>query len=198
MQKSLTTKKKELVKLSKALNKAHAKSDALWKQYSILQEEILNQEIQSIVDTKGLTPASILELDHSNMPIEWYRKIDRWFWDNYATKGVGKGGYWTESGTSPLGQLALQLKLDQNLPLERQKGILDFLPYIKPFARGAKVINIFEHTCSEFSSWSLEIYDDKIALFRNRTSDKEFKNLNEALIYVYQYLPYELKKRDDD
>lgn len=187
---NLAEKEAELVVLNKQWEEAEQQISAIATRANALKEEINNQKLTTLIGDKPITPEIFMSLDWNLVTFKWFQVLDQWFRDNYRNKGLYKGTVWSETD-----QVALQVMFDQNYPLDDQLGILDFLPFIKPTKKGAKLVGIFEHTCSQYASWMLEIFEDRVELIRTRWTDRKFKDLQEALHYVYQHHPYKLKEK---
>ncbi len=186
---NLAAKEIRLNKLMTEWLKAEKHLSKIAKQATKLREEILDAKITAAIQDNKITPQNFLDQDWNHIPKKWYDAFRKWFQENYHQKGLYPSGVWTETQ-----QAAIQIKLDQNFPLEEQMGILDFLPHVKPNKEGAKLFGIFEHTCSEYAVWQLEIHPKVVKLIRSRTLDREFKTLNDAVKHIYQFHPYEMKR----
>lgn len=138
-----------------------------------------------------LTVESVMALDYSTLRGKAYDAVQKWFADNYYERGVYPSGY--RVGT---GQVALHVMFDQNRKFEKQLGILDFLPYIKPIDGiledrygKVKLINILAHV-----GLFIVVTDQGQALLTNTSYEQEkFLNIEACLEYVYTNFPYVLK-----
>lgn len=110
--------------------------------------------------------------------------------------GLVGGGYYPETG-----QTAITVRLTKNkdeFTEKAYKGLCILLPHLKPYQKDSKSIriNIFEHTLSKHTSYSLHILGNfpdakcEIRTF-NRFVQQSFNNLKDALDYIQKNLYYQ-------
>jgi hypothetical protein len=102
-------------------------------------------------------------------------------------------GVWMQTG-----QGAVRIALVRSKPA-KTKAVFDslslLLPHIMPDSEGLRWIDIFEHTLSEYCSWTLGVVGDnensKTLLLRNGREYAAFPNLMAALEYCQENHYYE-------
>ena len=121
---------------------------------------------------------------------------------NERKRQLDKLGLWSSGYFPSTGQTALKLILNRN-DFERTKkayqGLCLLLPHLKPYEEGKKdiIIGIMELTLSEYTSYSLHIYDKKptsrceIKTHYGSVIEK-FDNLMDSLKYIQMELYYDL------
>lgn len=158
-----------------------------------------------------LTPEKVLTTNYQIFEgTENYQALQKFM---HQFKFVRCEGYNPESGLK-----ALRIQLSQKVDLNSQLAELNqFLPYVSKvdfnkidkygrlsYPEGmegqVRVVSIFEHTCSEYGSYSLLVGDNDVAsLFMIRYhSPRILKTLplNEMIAYIRTNHPYELKSDD--
>lgn len=119
---------------------------------------------------------------------ERYKAREKYWRD----KGLWNSGYFPE-----LNQVNLQMMLykgkDDNLE-QTISTLEEVIPMLKVH-KGVKRLDIFEHTCSENGSWSVEItdtsYDLILHCYHRKSVNKSFDSLRALVQYVQQYHYYE-------
>jgi CHAD domain-containing protein len=159
------------------------------------RKELISNGLNNVLD--NLTPEKFMAIrDLNSLTSEAYDKMRKWFSDNYDKRGLKRGGYNIKTG-----QTVLEICLDQNIPLTKQLGILDFLPYIEPckFRESEDLhcyIDIFEHTLSEHASYSLRTNPEKTRFWVQSHYGhiySESTDLIKAMTYIYEHMYYKAK-----
>ena len=103
------------------------------------------------------------------------------------------GGYWTDTN-----QTTISIALTKHDNAKTQKvfeSICAVLPFILPTKESLRRIDIFEHTLSEYCSWSFGTYGtsatDEWVLLRNGKDEEKFPSLMEILKYIQHRLYYQ-------
>jgi hypothetical protein len=166
-------------------------------------EEILRGRVVSNILSEPLTVKKIMSVNYlaegRHIYMKDSRRLSLWCLNNYTKRGVFL------SNINPInGQRMPQIAMDQNQPFEDQLGILDFIPFIEKCYSDrwrmpeGKVIDIFEHTCSEYMCIYLVIVatnDVQLWDTRHRSRCLErFKSYRAALKFIYQQHPYIVKE----
>lgn len=110
----------------------------------------------------------------------------------WRDKGLYQSGYFPE-----LNQVNLQMMLykgEQDNLEQTINTLEEVLPLLKVH-NGVKRLDIFEHTCSENGSWSVEVtdttYDLILHYYHRKSVNKSFDSLRALVQYVQQYHYYE-------
>lgn len=175
--------------------------DALLKERELLQAQIkplrerLSQTYDEVMDLKT-------QIDNEKLENSSKKEIDFEFilkFEEFETRpmrqererqikllGLDLGGYFLDTL-----QNAIHIGLHEDNDI-RTKLIHDSLqkviPYIKPSPEhNLKVIDLDEHTLSEFCNWTLGINDGEFHLLRNNRISKSFSSLIELLKYCQKY-----------
>lgn len=149
---------------------------------SILEKKLLKHFGSEITVQKIMTWAPWWAITDS-CPGQWHKKLTKWLENNYLHKGVVYSGYRPDTE-----QVAVRIRLNQNISLESQLGILDFIPHIKVDSNGCRTIGVSEQSLS--GGVELQIHpSDKVDLLVNRRTITFFDNINEALDLVYKSFP---------
>lgn len=123
------------------------------------------------------TLENVMNLDpHNDWGMEFYYDCQKFFRDNF--KYISSSGYFVETNQNVI---RLCIYKNSNLSLV-EKEILLVLPFIKPI-NDNKVISIFEHTLSEFGSYSL-IINDEYHIQKTTYGREEIIFTSESLIKV--------------
>lgn len=138
-----------------------------------------------------MTPAQEMEyflFEDGSVSGERYKAREKYWRD----KGLWNSGYFPE-----LNQVNLQMMLYKGEQDNLEKTIStleEVLPLLKVH-NGVKRLDIFEHTCSENGSWSVEItdtsYDLILHYYHRKSVNKSFDTLRALVQYVQQYHYYE-------
>lgn len=128
---------------------------------------------------------------------ERYKAREKYWRD----KGLWNSGYHPE-----IQQVNLQMMLykgEQDNLEQTINTLEEVLPLLKVH-NGVKRLDIFEHTCSENGSWSVEITDTSFDLilhyYHRKSVNKSFDSLRALVQYVQQYHYYEssVDNEEDD
>lgn len=138
-----------------------------------------------------MTPEQKMEyflFEDGSVSGERYKSREKYWRD----KGLWNSGYFPE-----LNQVNLQMMLYKGEQDNLEKTIStleEVLPLLKVH-NGVKRLDIFEHTCSENGSWSVEItdtsYDLILHYYHRKSVNKSFDTLRALVQYVQQYHYYE-------
>lgn len=138
-----------------------------------------------------MTPIQEMEyflFEDGSVSGERYKAREKYWRD----KGLWNSGYFPE-----LNQVNLQMMLYKGEQDNLEKTIStleEVLPLLKVH-NGVKRLDIFEHTCSENGSWSVEItdtsYDLILHYYHRKSVNKSFDTLRALVQYVQQYHYYE-------
>lgn len=187
---SLEEKRKPLYTERDALNDKIVK---LSKQIEKLREQKEKEQL-----SQPMTPTQEMEyflFEDGRVSGERYKAREKYWRD----KGLWNSGYFPE-----LNQVNLQMMLYKGKEdnLEQTISTLEeVIPMIKVH-KGVKRLDIFEHTCSEDGSWSLEITDTSYDLilhrYHRKSTEKSFDNLRALVEYVQEHHYYESSVASDD
>lgn len=139
----------------------------------------------------------------------WYKMISE-FLDKLTWGGVLNGLYRSGANPDAGGQALFQLKLDQNHPIDEQKGLLVLLPLVNA-VEGWKRVGLFEHNgggrffiriSEDGETAEIWTHNDYHYVHEYGADSKHYKasftgTVEELLAYVYERHPYELKKGSD-
>lgn len=176
------------------------KRKPLYAEREVLGEKInkLSKQIEKLRNEKEkeqmkqpMTPAQEMEyflFEDGSVSGERYKAREKYWQD----KGLWHSGYFSE-----LQQVNLQMMLykgeQDNLELTIST-LEEVIPMLKVH-NGVKRLDIFEHTCSENGSWSVEIsdtsYDLILHYYQRKSVNKSFDSLRDLVQYVQQYHYYE-------
>ena len=190
-------------RLRKAINIVENQQTEVWKlveAWATVKTKLQNALYELEAKEPGeITIEKIMSLDWGNVHGPYYKKLEKFL---QQFRGISCGGYYPETN-----QLSVRVAFDQNKDLKDQLDIMRFIPFIKPIKHNkftqvgissSKVISIFENTLSEHGSYDLHITDDKIYCtcisYRHPMIEETFTSIEDALKYVYDNHPYELRK----
>ena len=111
----------------------------------------------------------------------------------FKNLGLETSGYFPKTGQRRV-RVSLIRGCDKSLE-GTLSGLNKVLPFIKPID-GEKLISIFEHTLSEYGSYSIAIsnsYDVVKHTYGRKSVEKSFNSLLDCLKYVQYVHYYELK-----
>lgn len=216
---------KAIEKIEKELKELRAREEQLCKQWSSLMGGDLEKRMSALfpdgITLEGIFQVSWDELGNRGYGKDWYKKIadylntlQRGTWDAQKGEFVGErpllGLY--QTGYNPdTDQVAFSVQMDQNVPLDKQLGLLRILPLVKAH-NGWKLFHIFEHSCSEYESYLFRVSEDhrkaEVWTARDLKYATEYKDtrrkpvgvfegknaVKAALTFIRQRLPYELVK----
>jgi hypothetical protein len=201
------TRTEEIEKEVKALSE---KQKVLWaERKSIKDKEVDNRIAPLLSDPKAITLKTAMSINmHSlgnGIGSKWWKVLDIYF-NELTIKGeILEGLYREGSNPDAEGQAYFDVKLDQNRPIDNQRGLFKVLPYIKSHL-GIKRFGIFEHTCSQYGSYSLRITEDHkeatvVRVTYGRPTETFKGSVEKAFQHIYEYLPYEVldtEKEEDE
>lgn len=184
-----------------AIQELKDKRAPLYTERDVLTDKImkLSKKIEKLRGEKEkeqmkqpMTPEQEMEyflFEDGNVSGERYKAREKY----WREKSLYSSGYFAE-----VEQVSLQMMLykgeGDNLK-ETIETLEKVIPLLKVHADGVKRLDIFEHTCSENGSWSVEISETSFDLIVHRwhrkTVDKSFDNLRDLVEYVQQYHYYE-------
>lgn len=157
----------------------------------VSQIEKLRNEKEKEQMKQPMTPTQEMEyflFEDGSVSGERYKAREKYWQD----KGLWHSGYHSE-----IQQVNLQMMLykGEKDNLEQTiRTLEEVLPLLKVH-KGVKRLDIFEHTCSENGSWSVEITDASFDLilhyYHRKSVNKSFDNLRALVQYVQQYHYYE-------
>lgn len=114
-------------------------------------------------------------------------------------------GFWHSGYLPDVEQINLQMMLYKGEKDNLEKTITsleEVLPLLKVNAHGLKRLDIFEHTCSEHGSYSVEItdksYDLIVHRYHRKSTVKSFDNLRSLVEYVQEHHYYESSIDSDE
>lgn len=170
----------KIVKLSKQIEKLRGKKE----------KEQMKQP---------MTPIQKMEyflFEDGSVSGDRYKAREKYWQD----KGLWHSGYFPETQQINL-KMMLYKGVKDNLE-QTISSLEDVLPLIKVHD-GVKRLDIFEHTCSEHGSWSVEIsdksYDLIVHRWHRKSTEKTFTNLCDLVKYVQEFHYYESSyEREDD
>ena len=164
------------------LDKTHeeylSKIDQIVKAKKSLEEEIETLELSEIAPNLEW----IMNLDYFNLGSLKYKAVQKVLGElNF--KHLCQSGGWNETN-----QIAFKINLEKNADLEdAELEVEKVLPLIKPF-EGKKWFGVFEHTLSEYGSYHVWFYSDKIELARTSYGHTEvlktFTEIADLLAYI--------------
>lgn len=189
--KDLSEKRSKLCKDRDSLN---AKIAKLSKRLETCRESKEKEQVNT-----PMTPEQEMEyflFEDGDVSGERYKAREKYWRDN----SLYSSGYFAE-----VEQVSLKMMLykgeGDNLK-ETIETLEKVIPLLKVHSDGVKRLDIFEHTCSEHGSWSVEISEDSFDLIVHRwhrkTVDKSFDNLKDLVEYVQQYHYYESSTDSED
>lgn len=162
----------KIVKLSKQIEKLRGQKE----------EEQMKQP---------MTPVQEMEyflFEDGSVSGERYKAREKYWRD----KGLYSSGYYPE-----LEQVSVKLMMykgEQDNLEQTISTLEEVIPLLK-IHDGVKRLDIFEHTCSENGSWSVEItdtsYDLILHYYHRKSVNKSFDTLRALVQYVQQYHYYE-------
>ena len=191
-----------------AIQELKDKRDPLYKERDALTDKImkLSKKIEKLRSDKEkeqmkqpMTPEEEMKyflFEDGSVSGERYKAREKYWRDN----SLYSSGYFAE-----VEQVSLKMMLykgeGDNLK-ETIETLEKVIPLLKVHSDGVKRLDIFEHTCSEHGSWSVEISEDSFDLIVHRwhrkTVDKSFDNLQDLVEYVQQYHYYESSIDSED
>jgi hypothetical protein len=183
---------KKEIELGEKLTAINKEQNKIYKAYAKEVKARKNAEFEEYFKD-GFNCKTVMSFpasDVDNVDDSWYKKIEKFFNDNY--KYVKHSGYNPETN-----QDYLQVWLYKNTPVEKQMELKDFIPYIKPSKDGWKHVGIFDSGCSEYDTYSLHIKDNKYKIVGARgyyKVSKEgivFDTLEKAMDYIRLNLYYQ-------
>jgi hypothetical protein len=179
----------QIAPLDEQISTLRSQIEALHKP---LRDEI---EVQEHIASGGIDPKFMLIGDVGSMVKhrEQERQYLKLFGGYY---GCVASGYFTETGQKVV-RVAM-IKGNERHTQMVLRGLEFLLPHILPHpSDGSKLVDIFEHTLSEYSSLYLHVFDDRVELrdhrgYRRKGDPlKTFGDLSEALRYVANHHWYE-------
>jgi|APSaa5957512622_1039677.scaffolds.fasta_scaffold02744_12 hypothetical protein len=191
--------KKELKVLQDRLVKHEAEFAVLRKKYNGkcsyvvgLRKKVLNLEYDYLFED-GITIEKIMSINWTTFQGKWQKIIVDWLYKNYPN--VHQGGYVVQTK-----QLCVGVKFDQNKPFEEQlgvgeRGIVDFIPFVRANGEGMQYINVFESSLSRYGTYSIELYphpeDARLVLINgSRKSTIYEAEIMDVFRYAYDNHPY--------
>lgn len=171
----------------------YAERDALTDKIVKLTKQIekLRGQKEKEQMSQPMTPAQEMEyflFEDGRVSGERYKAREK-YWRN---KGLWRSGYFPE-----LSQVNLRIMLykgEQDNLEQTISALEEVLPLLKVH-NGVKRLDIFEHTCSENGSWSVEItdtsYDLILHYYHRKSVNKSFDTLRALVQYIQQYHYYE-------
>lgn len=155
------------------------------------QIEKLREQKEKEQMSKPMTPVQKMEyflFEDGSVSGERYKAREKYWRD----KGLWNSGYHSE-----IQQVNLQMMLYKGEQDNLEKTIStleEVIPLLKVY-NGVKRLDIFEHTCSENGSWSVEItdtsYDLILHYYHRKSVNKSFDSLRALVQYVQQFHYYE-------
>ena len=170
----------------------YAERDALTDKIMKLSKRIekLRSEKEKEQMKQPMTPEEEMKyflFEDGSVSGERYKAREKYWID----KGLWQSGYFPE-----IEQVNIKLMLykgEKDNLVQTVSVLEQVIPLLKP-CKGVKRLGIFEHTCSEDGSWSVEISENSFDLIVHRwhrkTVDKSFDNLQDLVEYVQQYHYY--------
>ena len=183
----------KIVALEEKRKPLYAERDALGEKISKLSKQIekLRNEKEKEQMKQPMTSAQEMEyflFEDGSVSGERYKAREKYWQD----KGLWHSGYFPE-----LNQVNLQMMLYKG-ELDNLEQTISTLEEVLPLLKvhnGVKRLDIFEHTCSENGSWSVEItdtsYDLILHYYHRKSVNKSFDSLRGLVQYVQQYHYYE-------
>lgn len=184
------------------------KREPLYDERDALTDKIvkLSKQIEKLRGQKEkeqmkqpMTPLQQMEyflFEDGSVSGERYKAREKYWQD----KGLWHSGYFPETQQINLKMMLYKGEKDN---LEQTISSLEgVLPLIK-IHNGVKRLDIFEHTCSEYGSWSVEItdksYDLIVHRWHRKSTEKSFTTLRDLVKYVQEFHYYETSdEREDD
>ena len=203
-----------MAKKKKTIEELDADIEALFKQQNTIGKAIRRTRKQRgalfaasirAKMPKKLTPKFVMSLPWdaiangiSDETTKIWAEVTEWLNEQ---PGMRHYGYNSETN-----QVAVQICLDQKIPLNKQLGILRFIPHIKTFKKNKKdiiYIGVFEHTLSEYGVYEIQRHGETWQLIKTTYHHPniccETTNISELLKYIYKHHPYErLTTPEDD
>jgi len=169
----------KIVKLSKQIDKLREQKE----KGQMKQEMTPEQEVEYFLFEDGLVSG------------ERYKARQKY----WRGKGLWNSGYFPELNQVNLKMMLYKGKEDN---LEQTISTLEeVIPMLKVH-KGVKRLGIFEHTCSEDGSWSVEITDTSYDLilhrYHRKSTEKSFDNLRALVEYVQKHHYYEDSDNNED
>ena len=171
----------------------YAERDALNDKIVKLSKQIekLRNEKEKEQMSQPMTPTQEMEyflFEDGSVSGERYKAREKY----WRTKGLWHSGYHPD-----VQQVNLQMMLykgEQDNLEQTISTLEEVIPLLKVH-NGVKRLDIFEHTCSENGSWSVEItdasYDLILHYYHRKSVNKSFDSLRALVEYVQQYHYYE-------
>ena len=180
----------------------YAERDALTKQIVKLSKQIEKLRGQKEKEQMKQPMTHLQQMEYflfedGSVSGERYKAREKYWRD----KGLWNSGYFPETQ-----QINLQMMLYKGKKDNLEQTIISLenvLPLIK-IHNGVKRLDIFENTCSEHGSWSVEITDNSYDLIVHRwhrkSTEKTFTTLRDLVKYVQEFHYYEssLDNEGDD
>lgn len=180
----------------------YAEREALGDKINKLSKQIekLRGQKEKEQMNKPMTPVQEMEyflFEDGRVSGERYKAREKY----WRTKGLWNSGYHPD-----IQQVNLQMMLykgEQDNLEQTISTLEEVLPLLKVH-NGVKRLDIFEHTCSENGSWSVEItdtaYDLILHYYHRKSVNKSFDSLRTLVQYVQQYHYYEssIDNEEDD
>lgn len=207
---SLKEKQEQLAEVQSKMNKLYNQLIPLQNKAKNLREEIRQLEFDTLLP---LTPEKVMTANYQVFENKSTYKALQEFLKPF--KFIMCEGY-----NPTTEKKALKIKLSQKETAEKQLAELNqFLPFVSRFDRGQmdiskriqvpseltgqiRVVSIFEHTCSEYGSYSLLVGDnDMCAILLIRYSSPRIEKilpLAEMVKYIKENHPYELEEYDPE
>lgn len=155
------------------------------------QIEKLRRQKEKEQMKQPMTPTQEMEyflFEDGSVSGERYKAREKYWHD----KGLWNSGYHPD-----IQQVNLQMMLykgEQDNLEQTISTLEEVIPMLKVY-NGVKRLDIFEHTCSENGSWSVEItdasYDLILHYYHRKSVNKSFDSLRGLVQYVQQYHYYE-------
>lgn len=181
---ALEEKRKPLFVERDALNEKISK---LSKQIEKLREQKEKEQMK-----KPMLPVEEMEyflFEDGYVSGERYKAREKYWRD----KGLWRSGYFPE-----IQQVSLKMMLYKGEGDNFEQTVTtleEVIPLLKTHSDGVKRLGIFEHTCSEDGSWSVEITESSFNLilhyYHRKGTEKSFDNLRDVVKYIQQNHYYE-------
>ncbi len=160
------------------------------------EKEIVENNTRNKIANSSPTISDLLEMYVDGRESTYLYEKSREYFAKYRDIGLRcMGGFWIETNQRTLSVCLVQIMTD--LQLEHLASLLeaDIFPVVKPWKSGDRVLSIFEHTLSEYGSYSLSFngkhYSVDKRTYGNGKSVFKSTSLLEVLKYIRKYHYYE-------
>lgn len=185
---ALEEKRKPLFVEPDALNE---KISRIYKQIEKLREQKEKEQMKQPMS--AVEEMEYFLFEDGNVSGERYKAREKYWHD----KGLWHSGYFPE-----IEQINLKMMLykGENDNLEQTVSVLEQVIPLLKVDQGVKHLGVFEHTCSEHGSYSVEIKNSSFDLivwhWSRKSTVKSFDNLCDLVKYVQEHHYYQDSESD--